>query len=189
MKDPIWSYFFQRKETDETKSLKLLSLAPIFEDFKKRDLKKIYRIVHQREYKKDEVIFTSRDPGVGMYIVSEGSVGVYVVNPESEQEELVAKLISGQSFGDIALFSESPRSATVRAHEPSTLLGFCKPDLVGFINRHPELGAKVLIQILGLAGKRLEMSNQQLVDVKRELSQLKAQADKMGLKLDSEVHT
>jgi len=178
MKDPIWGYFFKQKETEEAKALKFLAQSPVFEGFSNAELTKVYRIVHTRNYKKDEIIFRSGDPGVGMYIICSGNVDVFVSNTQDEQEDLVAQLIPGQTFGDIALFCESPRSATIKAKTQTTLLGICKPDLMGLISRNPHLGSRVLIKLLGLAGKRLEATNQQLGDSKSELQQLKVQLKK-----------
>ncbi len=172
MIDPIWSYLFKTKETLESKELDLLKLTGIFTDFSNKDLKAIHKILHRRSYKKNELVFSAGDPGIGMYIIFSGRVNIYVHNPRTEEEDLVAKLQSGQYFGDVALFSDALRSATIKAIEPTTLLGFCQPDLLGFIDRNPQLGSKILLQILKMAGKRLDTTNRLLSETKHELLNL-----------------
>ncbi len=169
MQNPIWSYIFKRKVSEEGQSLKILGKSPVFSDLTVGELKKIYRIVHKREYKKNEEVFSAGDPGIGMYLVLEGRVGVYVIDTETEEENLVAELSAGQSFGDVALFCDSLRTATIKTLSSTKLLGFCRHDLMGFINRTPNLGSKILIQLLKLAGDRLEFNNKLLSDTQREL--------------------
>jgi len=86
----------------------------------------------------------------------------------------VAHLGAGQSFGDVALFSNSQRTATIKAMSPTILLGFCRPDLMNFINSNPILGNKILIRLLTLAGSRLDITNQQLSEAKKKLTEQKA---------------
>lgn len=181
--NPIWSDFFKRKSTPESQALTILSRSAMFEGVAMSDLKKILKIIHVREYKKDEVVFKTGDPGVGMYIVQQGRVGVYVQDEDSGKEELITQLYEGESFGDFALFSDSARSATIKAMVQTHLLGFCKPDLMSFITRNPLLGSKILIQILGLAGRRLEETNRQLSLNRRELKSLRKDYDELKKKL------
>jgi CRP-like cAMP-binding protein len=166
--DPIWGNLFRRKEKDEDRFLSVLSKTNLFEGLSKNDLRQIIRIIHKREFKKDEVIFKYGDPGVGMYIVMDGEVSVYVQDEHTNEKTEVASFRTNQSFGDIALFSEIPRSATVISKEPSVLLGFCKPDLLGLIHRNPKLGAEILKRLLGIAGKRLEHTNNLLAEVRHD---------------------
>ena len=172
MKNTIWGFIFKRKETEEANALRILGRSIIFRDLSKSELKKIYRIIHKREYKKDEIIFNSGDPGIGMYVVWHGNVGVYVKDDTTEKENIVTHLGAGQSFGDVALFSESLRTATIKAESKTTILGFCRPDLINFINRSPILGTKIIIKLLNIAGERLDLTNQQLNEAKKKIEYL-----------------
>jgi len=170
--DPIWGDLFRKKEKDEDKFLRILEKTNLFEGLSRFELKQILNITHKRKYKKDEIIFKFGDPGVGMYVVLEGSVSVYVTDKKTNEKNQVALFRSNQSFGDVALFSDIPRSATVQSDEISMLLGFCKPDLLGLIDRNPKLGAEILKRLLGIAGKRLEHTNQLLADARYEHKKL-----------------
>ncbi len=172
--DTLWSYVFKRKESEDGQALRLLGRSLVFNDLSRAELKKIYRIIHKRVYKKDETVFKSGDPGIGMYIVWEGSIGVFVTDPETEIEQMIAHLGVGQSFGDVALFSNSQRTATIKAISATTLLGFCRPDLMNFINSNPILGNKILIRLLNLAGSRLDLTNQQLSEAKKKINEQKS---------------
>ncbi len=175
--DPIWGFLFDKNETEDSKVIECLIDSSLFSDLSKRELYKVKNIIHQRKYNKDEEVFETGIPGVGLYIVQFGRVGVYVENSLGETE-MVAELMAGQYFGDVALFSDTPRTATIKAHETTVLLGICRPDLLDLIKRDPELGVKILMPFLSLAGKRLEFTNRKLSKVKNEVIALKAKNKK-----------
>lgn len=173
MKDPIWGYFFKNKDSEENRVLKVMSSSPLFDGLNFLDLKKLLVIAHLRKYQKNEIVFKWSDPGLAMYILCEGEISVYVTNEMDDQEEHVVDLYPGESFGDVALFSDFPRTATVRAKHNSLLVGICKPDLIKFIQRDTRLGVKIMSNLLKFAGKRLDVTNQQLSDMKRENRELR----------------
>lgn len=172
LKDPVWGFFFKKDNSDTKRILELLSKTSLFEGFKKSQLKQIQRIMHLRSFKPGETVVRENDPGIGMYIVWKGSVSVYVQEEDQESENKVASYNYGEFFGDAALFSDAKRTATVRATEEATLLGFCKPDLLELIRRNPHLGSEILIRILGLAGKRLQIANAHLKKLKKRVEDL-----------------
>jgi NADH dehydrogenase len=69
----------------------------------------------EREYfGPDEVIFREGDRGDRLYVVVDGEVAVVQETP-GKGETVLRTLGPGESFGEIALLRESPRTATVRS--------------------------------------------------------------------------
>lgn len=173
MNNPLWGNIFKKKVSESAEILKLLSSSPVFQTINKSNLKKIERIIHIRQYNEGELVFKEDEPGVGMYVVKEGEVEVSIKDPDTKEEQIVAKFTSGQTFGDVALFSDDAlRTATIKASKKTSLLGFCRPDLLGLIERDPLLGAKILNNLLIIAGKRLHSNNNQLNSAHKRIEEL-----------------
>ncbi len=66
----------------------------------------------------DEVIVRQGSPAEAFFIVVDGEVEV----ARDDADEPVARLGAGQFFGEIAILRDTPRTATVRATKPTTLL-------------------------------------------------------------------
>ena len=154
----LWENIFKLRQKNTDEIDKILLNISVFQDLKHRELRTIKRILHRREYRKDELIFQQGDVGLGMYIIVKGTVEI-VCNPG---RYILAELSDGDFFGELALLDDAPRSATAVTKTPCTLLGFFKPELLDIINRNPKLGGKILFRLAWTIGERLKSTNEQL---------------------------
>jgi CRP-like cAMP-binding protein len=79
----------------------------------------------------DEVLFRAGDPGDALYIVAKGKVLVLQPPPGEgapSDEEPIAELGEGAVFGEMALLSGAPRTATIQADAETDLLRLEKAD-------------------------------------------------------------
>ncbi len=159
--DALWRNVFKKDARQKESIFSILRKVPLFKGMNKSELNEFDKIIHRRKYKEQETIFYEGEPGVGMYIVQEGAVGIYKNTVEDEKEEL-AQLSAGEFFGELALLDETPRSATAVALEDTRILGLFLPDLLDLIDRKPRLGNKFLFQLAMLIGERLKHTNQEL---------------------------
>lgn len=157
----LWEniFKFRQKETDEIDNI--LIQIPIFQDLNNRKLRTIKRILHQREYKKNEVIFNQGDVGLGMYIIVKGTVEIVC----GTARHMLAELNDGDFFGELALLDDSPRSATAVSKTACKMLCFFKPELLDLINRDPGLGSKILFKLAWTIGERLKSTNEQVSEL------------------------
>lgn len=89
-------------------------------------------------FKKDDVIFADGEASNGkMYVLLSGTVGVYKNYGKSGQI-CIATLDPGAFFGEMALFLDMERAATIVADEDVILYMFDKSATLDFINSHPE---------------------------------------------------
>jgi len=168
--DSFWGNIFKKAENGREPISGILRKIPVFADLRPRELREFERVLHRREFKKDEVVFREGEPGVGMYIIYQGSVGIFKNKPDGG-EELLAELKEGEFFGEMALLDESPRSATARALEPSIILGLFQPDLFDLIERKPKLGNKILLNLAHIIGERLRRTNEELQALRQKLAE------------------
>ena len=162
----------------------MLSKIPVFEKLEPKELRQIASIVHRRQYVKDEYVFYQGDPGLGMYVVEKGSVGIVVSGEDGMQKE-VSELHNGDFFGEIALLDESARSASVIVKEDSELIGFFRPDLFEIIEKTPKTGLKVVVKLAEMIGERLRNMNSEFSKLRAELELLHKQKEANNEKVNS----
>jgi len=152
----LWGNIFKRQKREGVRDI--LKKVPVFEGLSNNDISHIERILHYREYKPEEVIFSQGTPGFGMYIIEDGSVSI-VSEPSME---IIAELQSGDFFGELALLDDSPRSATAIAKTSCRMLCFFQSDLLDLISRKPQIGVKILLCLARTIGERLKRANEEI---------------------------
>ncbi len=158
---PIWSYIFDRVEPLKRSLYTILRDNPLFNTLTRRELISLTRIVHERTYQKEEIIFQENEIGAGMYIIKNGSVRI-VEKKKDEISVVLATLNDRQFFGELALVDNSPRMATAVANENTEIIGFYQPDLMELLERNPRMGSKILFKLVQFMGMRLKTNNMQL---------------------------
>lgn len=78
-----------------------------------------------------EVVVNQSAPADEFFIIVDGEVEV--VRDDGAGPRTVATLRSGQFFGEVAILRDMPRSATVRAVLPTTLLTMAREDFRGLV--------------------------------------------------------
>jgi CRP-like cAMP-binding protein len=100
-----------------------------------------YGIVHT--HRPGEVIFQKGDPGESLMVVLHGRVKIGSVSIDG-RESLLTFIEPGASFGEIALLDGKPRSADATAVEPTELFVLRRKDLLGYLERHPEIALRII---------------------------------------------
>ena len=95
------------------------------------------RSMRVRKFKADEVIYHVSDPAKDAHVVYSGLVKVLLTN-ESGGEALVALHRRGDFFGELALFTDTPRDATVVAIIPTTTLQLSETACRTVLDRNPK---------------------------------------------------
>ena len=83
------------------------------------------------------VIFRQGDPGDKFYLIRTGRVRVFRQDAGLETE--LAVLQAGDDFGEMALFMEEPRSATVAALEETRLMVLSKEQFQSILRDFPNV--------------------------------------------------
>jgi CRP-like cAMP-binding protein len=117
-------------------------------------------------YRNGEVLCREGDKGDQMFIIQEGTVEVVTSN--SGRETSLATLAKGAIIGEMAVFENEPRSATVRAVGDVRALTVDKKNLLRRVSEDPTLAFR-LIQTLSERVRRLTISVRDLTDEVEEL--------------------
>ena len=159
----LWDNFFTKDTSNSI--LDFLKSIDIFSNLKIKEIKRLERTLHTRTYRKDEVIFNEGEPGAALYILKEGEVEI-VINYNTSAPILLTKLTSGMFFGEIALFDETARSATVIASKECEMIALSKPDFILFSKKEPAIGFNIVMKLGQILSKRLTTTNKQIEDLK-----------------------
>jgi CRP-like cAMP-binding protein len=119
-----------------------LKRVQLFEDLDRRSLDSIANAAVEQSYEVGQDIVRQGDTGVGAFIIRSGRVEV--IQERSGETERLGELRSGDVFGEMALLDEFPRSATVRAIEPTTCLGIQRWHFRGILESHPQIALALL---------------------------------------------
>ncbi len=104
------------------------------------------------------------DPGDFMVLVLEGVVEVFKRGAEGERS-LVGVAAPGKTLGEMSLIDGEPRFATCVAATPVTFAALPRKGLERIMREHPELGQKILLQLVLLLNQRLRHVSAQLLQV------------------------
>ena len=123
-------------------SVDFLKRVAMFEDLDQRSLEAIANAAVEQRYEPGQEIVRQGDTGVGAFIIRSGKVEI--VQDREGKEQKIATLGPGDVFGEMALLDEFPRSATVRAVEPTTALGIQRWHFRGILESHPQIALALL---------------------------------------------
>jgi len=158
----LWDNFFTKDKTGSI--VDFLKSISIFKDLKTNEILRLERTLHKRHYRKGEIIFNEGEPGAALYIIKEGEVDV-AINYDSDPI-ILTKLSSSMFFGEIALFDETARSATVVASKECEIVALSKPDFILFSQKEPAIGLKIVMRLGEILSLRLKTSNKQIEELK-----------------------
>jgi len=113
-----------------------------------------------KTYENGEVIMNEGEAGNHMYVIQEGQAEVVLTGEAGEVN--LSILVPGDVFGEMAIFTESPRSATVRALGKVRVLTV---DGKGFLNRILE-DPSLAFRILRKMSHRIEVLNKEVLRLK-----------------------
>jgi len=117
--------------------------AELFRGLSKAELDRLEKVAHRRHYDPGAAIVQEGQGGIAFFIVISGQCLVSRVDGDGKQVEL-RKIGPGGVFGEMALFSDRPRTATVTAIEPTECLALHRLEFLDELRRSPEVALRLL---------------------------------------------
>jgi len=104
----------------QSRRIAFLAKCDLLRHLPAREIGEILPCIRDRQVSADTILFRAGDPGGALYIVARGKMAVLL--DAALSGEPIAVLGEGHAFGEMALLSSGPCTATMRAVEDSELL-------------------------------------------------------------------
>src|SRR3954471_19424211 len=113
-----------------------IARAPLFAALPISAIEDLTARVTVRKVAVGSAVVAQDEPGDAMFVIMNGRIKV-VIFGESGREVTLSLLRAGDSFGEMSLFDQGPRSAHCLAIEPTVLLVLSRDDLMKHMQAHP----------------------------------------------------
>jgi uncharacterized membrane protein len=137
----------------------LLAQIPLFQGLADEDLEALTARLAEKSFRSGDIVFSKDDVGSSMYVVQSGAVQIYLPSADKDAPPVILKdLRTGEYFGELSLFDNKPRSASVRAMVDTVLLELTREELGEHLGRSPKAAMTILTEM----GERLRETNAML---------------------------
>jgi CRP/FNR family transcriptional regulator, cyclic AMP receptor protein len=141
--------------TEDTAAL--LGAVPVFEELSRSDLEQVAAVAVPRRFDGGEIVFREGDDSDTCYVVRSGHARALREHPDGRQITLTT-FGPGDIFGELAMFDDERRSATVEATDDLDALAILGPDMRALMTRHADISVKLVSSL----GRRLRAANERL---------------------------
>jgi CRP-like cAMP-binding protein len=156
-----------------------LKKIPILRDLDEEELGQFLKIARRVRFPKGQSIITEGQTGETLYIMEEGMVEISKTlvmgkgQENSRDRDKVLTKLSAEDhaiFGEVALFEQSKRTATVVALSDCLLLEISKSDFLRLAEENPRVGYKISRNIAQLLCSRLRKADEDTIKLTTALS-------------------
>jgi len=117
----------------------IIKQVPIFRMLGKESIDFIVERFKFKTFDGNDTVCKMGDPGDEMYVIISGEVNICVSADEGKTEQVVATLGPGDYFGEMALLTGEPRSASVVTTKPSEMFVLYKNDFDVILEKYPSI--------------------------------------------------
>jgi CRP-like cAMP-binding protein len=160
----------------------LLRRHPIFSRLAEKEVERLLEdeVSAERECPPQSVILREGEGGDSIFLIGSGAVQIVLLGKDG-QEIVLAILRNGEVFGEMSLFQQKPRSATVIAKDPCLLLEIKGEEFLKLAHTYPDIELKMLLTL----SERLRHVNEQVLAVR--LKEVDEKLNFFNTKLDAEL--
>jgi NTE family protein len=134
----------------------------VFADMSEEQASLFLDLVEPMQVRPNRLIVKMDEIGDCMYLLLDGEVRVSL--SAEGRETILAKLETGDFFGEVCLFDEGCRSADVISVRDTTLLRLSKHAFQVLLEEYPRIAALLLRAILKTVAGRMRNTDQKYVD-------------------------
>jgi CRP/FNR family transcriptional regulator len=131
--------------------------VPVFDQLGEAELRRVADVAVPRRFAAGEVVFREGDDSDTCYVVDSGHARALREHADGRQITL-ATFGPGDIFGELAMFDDERRSATVEATDALHVIGVLGGDMRRLMREHSDIAVKLVISL----GRRLRAANERL---------------------------
>jgi CRP/FNR family transcriptional regulator, cyclic AMP receptor protein len=135
----------------------LLERVPVFAELQPEDLRRVVDVAVPRRFAAQQVIFREGDSSDTCYVVRRGHARAVRENVDGRSITL-AHFGPGDIFGELAMFDDERRSATVETLDAVEAIAIAGSDMRRLMSEQNGIAAKLAIAL----GRRLREANERL---------------------------
>lgn len=126
----------------------LLAQIPLFDTLAREDLDALAERMTERRFKAGDVVFNKGDRGSSMYVVLSGAVQIFLPGGGPDEPRVILKdARTGEYFGELSLFDDKPRSASVEVTVETTLLELTREEFGDHLSRSKNAAMAILAEM------------------------------------------
>lgn len=143
------------------------ALSPMFSSLTSKERAEILKRFLLRKFPEGTFLFKGGDPPTSLYMVRSGEVEIFTQNRRGKKVSL-ARLESGNFFGEIGPLLDKPRTANARTTRPTELLEMRSEDFKVCLRQFPNLQAKLKEISLHRLSQTNELLSQEAIQKAKE---------------------
>lgn len=141
----------------------MLGNIPMFDGIAGRELYLVASYMQVRHLDADERVFSEGEMGDYICFIVSGELNVYK-STSRDKQVLICTLHKGRAIGEMNVIDTFPRSATVIARTPATLLILSRERFEQILEEHPRAGISFFKGIARTLSLSLRAASSRLVD-------------------------
>ncbi len=115
----------------------------LFHGLSEQELDTLLQKVLEHSHAVNDVVIRQGDTGDSLFLIVEGRVKI--VSEKAQGGELILNQCGpGETIGEMALFDQGKRSATIIATEPTRTVELKSHDFLELVNQHPEFAIAII---------------------------------------------
>ena len=144
-------------DKDVSQFVAAVKRVPLFAGLQPTQAVTLLKVCERRSLSARETLFRFGDRSDKMYILLSGELSI-----RTEDDTQIAKLSPVAPVGEMGIFTDEPRSATVVALSDSTLFVLGKYPLEGAMRQNKDMEITVSRNVIAILAQRIRKSNEEL---------------------------
>src|SRR5512135_2325821 len=154
-----------------------LQRIKLFSALSIEDCQQVVKRMKRRDFPPNQVIVREGAPGNSMFFITSGLVEIRKKDPNTGIDFLLTEMGPGQNFGEMALLTGKPRTASVTSVQPTTCAVLEEPEFRDLLLRYPKIG----LALTRILAERVEAASQQVGIEFINLAKVQVDARVLGL--------